>query len=264
MRTFNRYIKIYWKIIKANTSLVLVYRFNLLTYVLATTSWAIFAVIAVLLYSGQVPTLVGWSRDELLTLTGVFAVVTGFSYTFFLVNFMDLPERINTGELDVLLTKPLDSQFLTTLFHFSHANISRFLIGISILVFIFQNRPIGWLTLAGFILLLVSAVAILYSVWLLLVTLNFYTRRLDNVIGFLLELFDQTSRTPSDAFRVASSWAFNFLLPLFMVVSFPTKALWGKLSGEMAAATVVTAIVLFVLSRKFWLYSLRYYSSAGG
>ena len=54
---------------------------------------------------------------------------------------------------------------------------------------------------------------------------------------------------------------FNFFLPLFMVVSFPTKALWGKLSGEMAAATVVTAIISFVLSRKFWLYSLRHYSS---
>jgi ABC-2 type transport system permease protein len=262
MRTFRRYVKIYWKIVKANTSLVLVYRFNLLTYVLATTSWAIFAVIAVLLYSGQVPTLAGWSRDELLTLTGVFTVVTGFSYTFFLVNFMDLPERINTGELDVLLTKPLDSQFLTTLFHFSHANISRFLIGVSILVVTFQNRPISWLTLTGFILLLVSAVTILYSIWLLLVTLNFYTRRLDNVIGFLLELFDQTSRTPSDAFRIANPWAFNFLLPLFMVVSFPTKALWGKLSAEWVLTTLITAIILFFLSRKFWLYSLSRYSSA--
>ena len=264
MKTLTRYLRIYWQIVKANTSLVLVYRFNILTYVLATASWAIFAVIAVLLYSGQVPTLAGWTKDELLTLTGVFSVVTGFSYTFFLVNFMDLPERINSGELDVLLTKPLDSQFLSTLFHFSHANISRFLIGISILVFTFRSYSIGWLTLAGFILLLLSGVTILYSIWLLLVTLNFYTRRLDNIIGFLLELFDQTSRTPSDAFRVASSWAFNFLLPLFMVVSFPTKALWGKLSAEMTVATMVTAVVLFVLSRKFWQYSLRHYSSARG
>lgn len=83
MNTFKRYTRIYWQIIKANTSLVLVYRFSLLTYVLATASWAIFAVIAVFLYSGQVPSLAGWSRQELLTLTGVFSVVTGFSYTLF-------------------------------------------------------------------------------------------------------------------------------------------------------------------------------------
>jgi len=33
---------------------------------------------------------------------------------------------------------------------------------------------------------------------------------------------------------------FNFFLPLFMVVSFPTKALWGKLSAEMTAAGIIT------------------------
>ncbi|MBI5356453.1 ABC-2 family transporter protein [Candidatus Collierbacteria bacterium] len=264
MNNFKRYVKIYWQIIKANTSLILVYRFSLLTNVLTTVSWAMFAIFAVLLYSQQAPNLAGWSRTELLTLTGVFSIVTGFAYTFFLLNFINLPERINTGELDVLLTKPLDSQFLATMFNFSHANIARFLIGISILLITIKNYSMNLEKMIIFLLLLVSAVMILYSIWLLLVTLNFYTRRLDNMISFLLELFDQTSRTPSDAFRIANSWAFNFLLPLFMVVSFPTKALWGKLSGEMTAATVATAIVLFVLSRKFWLYSLRHYSSAGG
>lgn len=262
MTTFKRYLRIYWQIIKANTSLVLVYRFSILTYVLATASWAIFAVIAVLLYSGQASSIAGWSRQELLTLTGVFSIVTGFSYTFFLVNFMDLPERINSGELDVLLTKPLDSQFLNTMLHFSHANISRFTIGLSVLFLTLKNYPVTWIVSIKFIILLVSAIAILYSIWMLLVTLNFYTRRLDNIVGFLLEIFDQTSRTPSDAFRIANSWAFNFLLPLFMVVSFPTKALWGKLSTEMAVATVITAVILFIVSRKFWLYSLKHYASA--
>lgn len=47
-----------------------------------------------------------------------------------------------------------------------------------------------------------------------------------------------------------------------MIDNFSIKALLGKLSGEMTVATVITAIILFVLSRKFWLYSLRHYSSA--
>jgi len=262
MKNFKRYIRIYWQIVKANTSLILVYRFSLLTNVLTTVSWAVFAIFAVLLYSQQAPNLAGWSRTELLTLTGVFSLVTGFAYTFFLLNFINLPEKINTGELDVLLTKPLDSQFLATMFNFSHANIARFLIGISILLFTIKKFSMSLAEMTIFFLLLVAAVIILYSIWLLLVTLNFYTRRLDNMISFLLELFDQTSRTPSDAFRIANSWAFNFLLPLFMVVSFPTKALWGKLSTEWILTTLITAIALFFLSRKFWQFSLQHYSSA--
>lgn len=243
---------------------MLTYRVNFYAGLIATLSWVVFAVLAVMIFSHQSTVVAGWTLNELISLTGVFSVITGLAYSLFLRSFMTLAEKINTGDLDLMLIKPVDSQFLSTTNFMSLHNLSRFLAGVGLLAFSARFLLLKPITLVVFAILIVSSILILYSIWLLLVTLNFYTRRLDNVIGFLLELFDQTSRTPSDAFRIANSWAFNFLLPLFMVVSFPTKALWGKLSGEMTGATVVTAIVLFVLSRKFWQYSLRHYGSAGG
>lgn len=262
MNTFFRYLKLHLRLIQLNVSGMLIYRVNLYAGLIATVSWVAFAVIAVVVYTNQSARIAGWSLPELITLTGVFSIVTGLAYSLFLQSFMSLAEKINTGDLDLVLTKPIDSQFLATSQMMSLQNLARFICGIVLVMIGTNHTQVSFQTVSIFTSLLLASIAILYSIWLLLVTLNFYTRRLDNVIGLLLELFDQTSRTPSDTFRLASSWAFNFLLPLFMVVSFPTKVLWGKLSIELTLLTIVTSVTLFFLSRKFWQYSLRHYSSA--
>lgn len=257
-----RYLNLLVEIARMNLMVALTYRANFYAGIITTLSWVVFAVTAVVIYSHQSTSVIGWSLNELISLTGVFSIVTGLAYSLFLRSFESLAERINTGDLDLTLTKPVDSQLLSTTNFMSLHNLFRFVAGIALLAFSTRSSSLNPTYFIAFAILLISSILILYSIWLLLVTLNFYTRRLDNVIGLLLELFDQTSRTPSDTFRVANSWAFNFLLPLFMVVSFPTKALWGKLPIEWTLATVITAIVLFFLSRKFWQFSLSRYSSA--
>ena len=51
--------------------------------------------------------------------------------------------------------------------------------------------------------------------------------------------------------------------PLVLSAAF-LAAHFGFWIASLQHTTVVTAVVLFVLSRKFWQYSLRYYTSAGG
>lgn len=262
MNTLKRYLRLYLTIFKTNISLLLTYRVNFYAGLITTLSWAALSVIALIIYSGQSSSISGWTLNELLTLSGVFSIVTGLSYSLFLRSFEELSFDIDTGNLDSALLKPLNSQFYSTTKHMSLHNLARFVAGLVILIFSLKNAHISILTILLNILLLIAAIAILYSIWMIFVTFNFYSKRLDNVISFLLEIFDNLNRTPSDTFRLASSWAFNALLPLFMVVSFPAKSFWGKLSINYTIAIFLTAMILFVIARKFWFYSLRRYESA--
>lgn len=262
MKTLKRYWHFYRAVIKTNFSLLLTYRVNFYAGLITTLSWVALSVLAMIIYSSQSSTISGWTLNELLTLSGVFSIVTGLSYSLFLTSFQELSLDIDAGNLDSALLKPLDSQFYATTKHMSLHNLARFVVGLAILIFSLRNTTVPIFLLFTNILLLLAAIIILYSIWMIFVTFNFYSKRLDNVISFLLEIFDNLNRTPSDTFRLASSWAFNALLPLFMVVSFPAKSFWGKLSTNYTIAIFLTAILLFIASHKFWLYSFRRYESA--
>lgn len=257
-----KYLRVYRAILSSNLSASLYYRTDFFSGLLATLSWTLLSIVGVLIYSGQTQFLAGWSQDELLTLVGVFSAVSGIAYALFLNGFYRIPDDINSGDFDFLLLKPINNLFFATtrrpLFHF----LVKFVVGIGVMSYGLRHAQPSLMSVVLFCVLAVVGILILYSIWALVVTLNFYSQRLDNVINFLQELFDQLSRTPSDSFRLASAWVFNFLLPLFMVVSFPTKALWGKLSVVEMLETIAVAFILFFLARFFWQFSLRHYSSA--
>ena len=256
-----RYIKIYFAFVSANLKELLSYRANFYSTVVTTLVWTAVSVIAVLIYSEQAPTLSGWSRQELIGLTGVFSIVTGLCYTIFLSSFFSLTEKIRKGTLDYDLIKPLDGQFTATVSKTSINNLARLMAGIVLTIIAWPNG-VSIINLIKFIFLLIFACVALYGSWVILVSLNFFSQRLGNIVDFLLEIFDQMGKTPSDTLKEANGWIFTFLLPFVMTLSFPVKSLWGKLSILETGELVIGAVILFILARIFWKFSLKHYSSA--
>lgn len=256
-----RYMQTYAAFVAVNLKQLLTYRANFYSTVVTTLVWTGLSVVSVLIYSTQAPLLSGWTRQELIGLTGVFSVITGLCYTLFLASFFALTEKIHKGSFDYDLVKPLDSQFTATMSRMSINNVARFAAGL-VLISVAWPQGVTIFDMMKFFVLVIVACLSLYGSWVLLVSLNFFSQRLGNTVDFLLELFDQLGRTPSDALRESSSWLFTFLLPFVMVLSFPTKSLWGDLSAVEAAGLLGGGLTIFVLSRKFWLFSLRHYTSA--
>lgn len=256
-----RYLRMYVAFASANLKELLTYRANFYSTVITALVWTMLSVLTVIIYSTQVPTLSGWTRQELIGLTGVFSIITGLCYTLFLASFFKLTEKIHKGSFDYDLVKPLDSQFTATMSRLSVNNLARFFAGI-VLVAIAWPHGVSLLAILKFLLLLVVACLALYGLCVTLVSLNFFSQRLENIIDFLLELFDQLGRTPSDTIRESSSWLFTFLLPFVMILSFPVKSLWGTLSIVETLELLVGGLLLFIVARLFWQFSLRHYSSA--
>jgi ABC-2 type transport system permease protein len=54
----------------------------------------------------------------------------------------------------------------------------------------------------------------------------------------------------------------TFLVPITFAVTVPAQALTGRLTGQMLALAVGLAVGLFLVSRWFWRYGIRFYSGA--
>lgn len=86
----------------------------------------LFGLATVILFSSivysKVETLGGWIRWETLFFLGTFSLIDAANMTVWMRNTFRLPEYVRTGELDLILTKPVDSQFyaMTRHFHLGH------------------------------------------------------------------------------------------------------------------------------------------------
>jgi ABC-2 type transport system permease protein len=78
----------------------------------------------------------------------------------------------------------------------------------------------------------------------------------------LSEVFAQIGRFPTDVFDAVLRRLFTYVLPVAFLATIPAKALLGKASGAFLLFAAAWAFAFFVLSRLFWRFALRHYTSA--
>lgn len=174
-----------------------------------------------------------------------------------------MAEIIDFAQLDTILIKPIDSQFFLTMRWVNYASIIRIVFGVGFLLYFlhsFELRITVMSTLI-FFLFLSLGVLLLYSLWFGVATLLLWFPRLSNLMELMYTVAGLT-RYPGEMYRNASEYLFLFLLPLTLIVSTPVKFLVRRASSMDLMFLVFFAVLFFLASRKFWLFALRFYTSA--
>lgn len=258
------YLKIYKAILKINIHLLLAHRANFINNLASSLGWGVFSIVTILILTSKAPQITNWSRNEIILLAGAYSITVGIMHTFFSKNFELIPELVELGRFDLVLVKPPDSQFLASFQRFNFTSIFRIVIGIFVIVYIvlIEQIKISFINLFGFSILILVGVAVIYSIWLLCITLTFWINRSDNLSEFLFSI-NSLSRLPGEVYRETLSYLYFFLLPLLLTVTVPTKTLLGKALAGDVILLVLSAVCLVFISRKFWLFALKYYQSSG-
>ncbi len=260
-----RYLKVYLRLIRLNYSNQLAYRADFINSLMGNTAWSIFQIASTMLLTARTPKVFGWTRDEILLLAAVYNIVLSIFYIHFSRNFNELADNIHYGRLDSFLVKPIDSQFLLSCWHMGFGNIIRFVIGILFVCYLTTQIAINitFFSVLGFFILLVASVIILYSVWFTIMTSTIWLSRLSNLTD-VLYIVNWTMRYPQEMYRGAHILLFLIIFPLTFVVVAPTKILLQKITQGDIIWSIALAVGLFAISRKFWKFALRYYTSASG
>lgn len=258
-----KYGTIYKKLLVLNALMLIAYRGNFVNSIVSSIVYGIFSIVSIVLLTSGTTRIFGWSRNEIILITTSYSIIIGFFHMIFSRNFERFSRIVNLGQLDAVLLKPIDAQFLVSFWVFNYTSIVRILIGVGATGYLLKSmhQTVGLIEIVSFIVLAVIGISILYSIWFICVTFTIWFTRLSNLIDFLYQITG-FARFPQEMYRHASSYIFFFLIPLTIVVVTPTKALLYKiLSGDVWWAIALSCL-LMVAARQFWLFALRHYTSA--
>ena len=257
------FLNVYKVLLHLNFAALVAYRSNFINSAISSIGWGILSIVSIILVTSYTTSVFGWRREELLILTGAYGITIGVFHLIFSRNFEQLAHTIHKGELDVILVKPIDSQFYVSVWRVSYTSLFRILIGIVFTLHMINqiHAELKLINVLGFFVLLVIGILLLYSLWFIVTTFTLWFTRLSNLVDFMFNVAN-IARFPQEMYHQLVWYVFLFLLPITLIVSTPTKVLLEKALAGDVVLVVLFSFSLFLISRKFWKFALRYYTSA--
>lgn len=251
--------------LRASLLLALQYRLDFVLQAGLGVFWSAVALVPLLVLFSLRDGVAGWNQNEALVVVAFFLMLKGLLAGVIQPSVVLAVEQIRTGALDLLLLKPADAQLLITSARWELARLADVVAGIVLLIVALARSdaalsPAG-VAVAG--LMLAGGVAVLYSLFVIVLSLAFVFVRVDNLSFLLSSVFD-AARWPSSIFRGALSVLFTFVLPLALMTTFPAMALLGRIDAPRVVAGLITAIVFLAISRLAFRAAIARYTSAGG
>jgi ABC-2 type transport system permease protein len=203
----------------------------------------------------------GWSWQQALVVLGLFILLQGFSSTFLAPNLNRIVRYIQQGTLDFILLKPISSQFWLSTHTLSPWGLPDLIFGLGVIGYAGSQLGLQvsdyWLSCIpisfGFL--------ILYSLWFMLGATSIWFVKIYNVTEVLRGLLE-AGRFPMVAYPTAYRFFFTFVVPVAFLTTVPAEVLLGRTQwGWLLGAGIVALLLLFV-SRSFWQFALRFYTSA--
>lgn len=260
-----RYFKIYSILVKINIARLFAYRANFLNSIVGSLVWSIFNILSITLLTTRTSTVFGWSRYELMLLIGIYNIIFSIFYIFFARNFTELSNTIHFGRLDAILLRPIDSQFAISFWFSSAHQVIRLAIGILFTLYLTgqMHLVLSPFVVLGFFILIFFSIVIMYSIWFIVLTLTLWFSRLSNLVDLMYQI-NGIVRFPQEMYKSANLIIFYALFPLTFVIVSPAKALLQKILLGEIVWPIICSIALLFISRKFWQFALRSYTSASG
>lgn len=219
-----------------------------------------FVVIEVLF--AHTESLAGWSKGNLVVLLGIWSLLDDLATGTFWDGVKRIPNLVAQGQLDFILTRPIDSQFLVSVERFRFSRVIPIVADILLIIYGIKIGSIGpWWSIAFlFPVMLAAGYITAFSLFYFLHTLGFWFLRIDNIWA-LYEGIENVGKYPLDVFGRHAKFLSLTIVPIAIIMMLPAEALIGFLSGTEVVNALIVAVVGFFLTRKFFQYSIRRYSS---
>lgn len=260
-----RYLELGFVQLKAAVLLALQYRLDFFIETVMALFWCVTALVPLLVLFSTRDSVAGFSAYEALAVTGFFMALKGLMVGAIQPSLTNVVEHVRKGTLDFLLLKPVDAQFMLSTSKLELPRVADVIGGLALSAYCIRRaglRP-SFAQIALALLILVCAAAMLYALWIMVISLSFRVVKIDNLSHLILSIFD-AARFPVSVFRGALAIVFTFVIPLGLMTTYPVLVLLGRLGPLDALVPLLIAAGFLALSRWVWLRSIRLYTGAGG
>lgn len=258
MKRYFQVLQLFWRTAIAAE---LEYRINFVIAAFTSFGGLIGSLFGLFLFYQTGYTFAGWRWEEALIVVGIFTLLEGFSSTFLAPNLNRIVRHVQEGTLDFVLLKPISSQFWLSGHTISPWGLPEIIFG-TIVIFYAGNKldiqPSAYLIS---LIPLVFGLAILYSLWFMLGATSIWFVKIYNVTEVLRGLIE-AGRYPMAAYPIAYQFFFTFIVPVAFLTTIPAEAMLGRTEFGWIIGAGFLAIALLFISRFFWRFALRFYTSA--
>jgi ABC-2 type transport system permease protein len=213
---------------------------------------------------GQVDSIGGWTRGQMLIFVGTFSMLNGINMVVYFFGLVGIPYKIREGALDLYITKPGNTLLRLTFEEMNFGSAPLLLLSGAIIAW---GVSIEGITLTPSLILAYSGLTLLmnllyYDMELILRTIPFFVisaTAIERLEGDMLMLNFQA---PGIIFKGFFKVLFYYIMPYGIMATVPAELLSGAhtvpgLLWAVAASIIFTAFALW-----FWKFGLRHYKSA--
>ena len=265
--TLGRYLRLLGSLGRFTLTRELAFRGNFLVKVSVEVLWLGILVAFFRTVFARTSAIAGWDEPRYFFFVGCFFAMNGLIEMLFLDNCNEFAELVRTGDLDGLLLKPIDEQFLITCRRIDWGTAPNILMGsiLMLIALVQMHWQFDAVRVFVFLITVGCGTAIAYSFMLLLTSISVWMVRNQSLME-MWWLFSSVARYPKEIFN--GPWAeplgnfFTYIVPILVVVNVPANVMVRAFDAPMVGLIVVAAIVLLWLSRRFFHHALRSYRSA--
>jgi ABC-2 type transport system permease protein len=257
-----KYLSLYSAFFRASLTADLEFRVNFATRILTDIFWYLAQVVSFEVLFNFTDNIGGWNRDEMRVFLGILFVIDAVFMVIFSSNLDNLSDSVRKGNLDLLLTKPVNSQFIISCQRASTAHLGNLLLAFVWLGWALSRLEgfawwrLGWLALA-----IPSGVLIFYGCRFFFSACAVIFTRAENLQYLWYHLYKLGMR-PDTIYFPWLRFVVLTAIPVGLIASVPAQAVLGTADPWLVLWGVAAAGLIVLLSGKFWRYALRHYTSA--
>lgn len=205
----------------------------------------------------------GWTLYDTRVFMAVLFVTDSLFMILFSENLDKLSDRVRKGEIDMLLTKPANAQFILSFQKMNTAYVLNFALTSSWLIYSLIKLPggIDAFKILSLLIMIPSAVALTYSTRFFFSASALIFTRADNLNYVWYNLYKLGTRPDS----IYPTWLRYILLsfiPVAFFASVPARLVMGTASAWLILVGVAISTSFVYATTRFWKYALTFYSSA--
>ena len=262
MNFVKRYLKLEILFLKMNLVAVSKYGASYFLSILYELMNGLMNIVYFYVMFGAIHDIAGWERNDIFLLVILAYFIDAVCVMLF-IGTSSIPDYISTGTLDILLTKPVNHQFLLSFRRPNSVQIINVAIAAACMgVEVYRKN-------GGPVSVLLFAVSVLFSIILMYLTMSsiiFLSLRFVRTgnVWEVVEKLNSASSKPGDIYPGAFRIVMTFFLPSLIIVNYPVEILRMQNYGLLLTHTVPVTIGMFLINQIVFKTGLKYYEGAGG
>lgn len=214
----------------------------------------------------QVPEIAGWSVWNIVVLYGLAMIPTGLR-ELFCDGFWTLRSRVNTGEFDRVLVRPVSPALQSATALVSIHGFGGVILGTVLLVMGLSRSDVSlqWWTIPYLLIVIVCSTVLVSAISMVINLTGFWEPSAQSALPTMLALMIDFAKFPLDIYNSAIRTIITFVLPYAFISYFPALLLLDRDTNWkwLGLATPIAAIWIVLVTRFLWGKALNRYQGVG-